>query len=40
MAQGTFLDLLIRLEALKRIFVFHPKTYLLPGGKPKVFNQK
>ena len=40
MSQGTFLDLLIRLEALKRIFVFRPKTDFLPRGKPTVFNQK
>ena len=34
MSQGTFLDLLIRLEAFKRIFVFGSKIDFLPRGKP------
>ena len=40
MSQGTFSDLLIRLEAFKRIFVFRPKFDFLPRGKPTVFGQK
>ena len=38
--QGTFSDLLIRLEAFKRILVFRPKFDFLPRGKPTVMNQK
>ena len=40
MAQGTFSDLLIRLEAFKRIFVFRPKIDSLPRGKPTVLGKK
>ena len=40
MSQGTFSDLLIRLEAFKRIFVVRPKINFLPGGKPTVLGQK
>ena len=32
MSEETFLDLLIRLEAFKRIFVFCPKIDFLPTG--------
>ena len=38
MSQGTFLDLLIRLEAFKRTFVFCPKIDFLRRGKPTVFG--
>ena len=40
MSQGTFSDLLIRLEAFKGIFVFCPKIDFLPRGKPTVLGQK
>ena len=40
MSQGTFLDLLIRVEAFKRILVFCPKIDFLPRGKPMVLGQK
>ena len=40
MSQGTFSDLLILLEAFKRIFVFRPKIDFLPRDKPTVFCQK
>ena len=40
MSHRTFPDLLIRLEAFKRIFVFRPKIDLLPRGKPTVLGQK
>ena len=40
MSQGTFSDLLIRLEAFKRIFVFRLKIDFLPRGKPTIFCQK
>ena len=40
MSQGTFTDLLIRLEVFKRIFVFCPKIDYLSGGKPTVFGEK
>ena len=40
MSQGTFSDLLILLEAFKRIFVFCPKIDFLPRGKPTIFGQK
>ena len=40
MSQGTFSDLLIRLEAFKRIFVFRPEIDFLPRGKPTVLGQK
>ena len=40
MCQGTFLSLLIRLEAFKRIFVFGPKIDFLPRGKPTVLGKK
>ena len=39
MSQWTFSDLLIRLEAFKRIFVFRPKIDFLPRGKPTVLSQ-
>ena len=39
MSQGTFSDLLIRLEAFKRIFVFCPKIDFLPKGKLTVLGQ-
>ena len=32
MSQGTFLDILIRLEAFKIIFVFRPKIDPFPRG--------
>ena len=38
MSQGTFSDLLIRLEAFKRIFFFCPKIDFLPRGKPTVLG--
>ena len=34
MSQGTFSDLLIRLETFKRIFVFCPKIDFLPVFLP------
>ena len=40
MSQGTFLDTLIRLEAFKTIFVFHPKIDFFPRGLSRVFGQK
>ena len=40
MSQGTLSDLLIRLEAFKRIFVFRPKIDFLPWGKLTVLHQK
>ena len=40
MSQGMFSDLLIRLEAFKRIFVFRPKIDFSPGGKPTVLGPK
>ena len=40
MSPGTFTDLLVRLEALKRIFVFRPKIDFLPRGKLTVLGQK
>ena len=40
MSHGTFFDLLIRLVAFKRIFVFCPKIDSLPRGKPTVLGQK
>ena len=40
MSQGTFPDLLIRLKAFKRIFVFGPKIDFFPRGKPTVLGQK
>ena len=40
MSQETFSDLLTRLEAFKRIFVFSPKIDFLPRGKPTVFGQR
>ena len=40
MSQGTFSDLLIGLEAFKRMFVFRPQIDFLPRGKPTVFGQK
>ena len=39
MSQGMFSDTLIRLEALKRIFVFRPKIDVFPRGRSRVFNQ-
>ena len=40
MSQGTFTDTLIRLEAFKRIFVFHLKIDLFPRGTSRIFGQK
>ena len=40
MSQRTFLDLLIRLEAIKGLFVFGPKIDFLPRGKPHVLGKK
>ena len=40
MSQGTFSDLLIRLEAIKGIFVFGPKIDSLPKGRPTVLGKK
>ena len=40
MYQGTILDLLIRLETLKRIFVFCQEIDFLPRGKPIVLGKK
>ena len=40
MSQGTFSDLLMRLKAFKRIFVFGQKTDFLPRGKPTVLLKK
>ena len=40
MSQETFSDLLIRLEAFKRIFFFRPKIDFLLRGKPTVFGSK
>ena len=40
MSQGTFSDTPIRLEALKRIFVFRPKIDFFPRGKSMGFGQK
>ena len=39
-SNGTFLDLLIRLKAFKRIFVFGPKIDYLPKGKHTVLGEK
>ena len=39
MSQGKFSDLMIRLEAFKRIFLFRPKIDFLPKGKPKILGQ-
>ena len=39
MSKGTFSDILIRLEAFKRIFVFRPHIHFLPKGKPTVLGQ-
>ena len=38
MSQGTFSDLLIRLGAFKRIFVFRPKIEVLPRSKLTLFS--
>ena len=35
MSQGMFSDTLIRLEALKRIFVFRPKIDFFQGVSPR-----
>ena len=40
MSQGTFSDLLIRLESFKRIFVFPAKIDFLPRGKRTVLGEK
>ena len=40
MFQGTCSDLLIRLEAFKRIFVCGPKIDFLPRSNPMVLGQK
>ena len=38
MSQRTFLDRLIRLEALKRIFGFRPKMDFFLRGKSRIFG--
>ena len=40
MPKKTFSDILIRLEAFKRIFVFHPKIDILPRVKSTAFGEK
>ena len=40
MPEGTFSDIMIRLEAFKRIFVLRPKIYFFPRVKSRVFGQK
>ena len=40
MSQGTFSDLLIRLEAFEIIFGFRTKIHFLPRGKLTVLAQK
>ena len=40
MSQGTFSDTLIRLEALKRIFVFRPKIDFFLRGKSMLLGQE
>ena len=40
MSQETFSDLLIRLEAFKKILVFRPKIDFLPRGKVWVKNDQ
>ena len=40
MSQGTFSDLLIGLEAFKRIFVFCPEIDILPRGKANGLGSK
>ena len=40
MSQGTFLDTLIRLVALKRIFVFRPRIDFIFKGVSPVFLVK
>ena len=40
MSQGTFSDLLIRLEAHKRIFVFRPKIDFFRRFKSMGYGQK
>ena len=40
MSQETFLDILIRLEAFKRIIVFRPKIDFFPRGKSTAFFSK
>ena len=40
MAQGTFSNTLIGLEAFKRIFVFRPKIDFFPRCKSRVFRPK
>ena len=39
-SHGTFLDLLIRLKAFERIFVFGPNIDYLPRSKPTVLGEK
>ena len=40
MSKGTFSEILIRLEAFNRIFVFRPKIDFFPRGKSMVLRQK
>ena len=40
MSQGPFSDQLMRLETLKRNFVFCPKIDFWPRGNPTVLGQK
>ena len=40
MSQGTFFVTLIRLEALKRIFVFRPNIDFFRRGRSMVFGEK
>ena len=40
MSQKTFSDILIRLEAFERIFVFCQKIDFFPRGKSKALGQK
>ena len=40
MSQETFADILFRLEAFKRIFVFRAKIDFFPRGKNTVFGKK
>ena len=40
MPQGIFWEKLIRLEAIKRIFIFRAKMDFFPRGKSMLFGQK
>ena len=35
MSQGTFFEILVLLQAFKRIFVFGPKVDFFPGVRPR-----